>query len=70
MFALISLGAFWIASLLIPPDVQRAMSKRAGSQTVEMMGSHAVYVSQPEAVADLIAKAENSDDAEKVPGTA
>ena len=33
------------------------MSKRAGSQTVEVNGSHAVYVSQPEAVADLIAGA-------------
>jgi len=33
------------------------MSKRAGSKTVEVKGSHAVYVSQPEAVADLIAQA-------------
>lgn len=42
---------------MIPPDVQRAMAKRAGSKTVEVKGSHAVYVSQPEAVADLIARA-------------
>ena len=42
---------------MIPPDAQRAMGKRAGSQTVEVKGSHAVYVSQPEAVADLIAQA-------------
>lgn len=42
---------------MIPPDAQRAMSKRAGSKTVEVKGSHAVYVSQPEAVADLIARA-------------
>jgi pimeloyl-ACP methyl ester carboxylesterase len=42
---------------MIPPDAQRAMSKRAGSTVVEVKGSHAVYVSQPEAVATLIAKA-------------
>lgn len=42
---------------MIPPDAQRAMSKRAGSMVVEVKGSHAVYVSQPEAVASLIKKA-------------
>jgi pimeloyl-ACP methyl ester carboxylesterase len=42
---------------MIPPDAQRAMSKRAGSKVVEVKGSHAVYVSQPEAVASIIAKA-------------
>lgn len=42
---------------MIPPDAQRAMAKRAGSQTVEVKGSHAAYVSKPEAVADLIALA-------------
>ena len=42
---------------MIPPDAQRAMSKRAGSTVVEVKGSHAVYVSQPKAVADLIMKA-------------
>jgi pimeloyl-ACP methyl ester carboxylesterase len=41
---------------MIPPDAQRAMSKRATSKTVEVKGSHAVYVSQPEAVADLISR--------------
>ena len=44
---------------MIPPDAQRAMSKRAGSTVVEVKGSHAVYVSQPRAVADLIVKAAN-----------
>jgi pimeloyl-ACP methyl ester carboxylesterase len=44
---------------MIPPDAQRAMSKRAGSTVVEVEGSHAVYVSQPRAVAGLIAKAAN-----------
>ena len=42
---------------MIPPDAQRAMSKRAGSTVVEVKGSHAVYVSQPQAVAHLIEKA-------------
>jgi pimeloyl-ACP methyl ester carboxylesterase len=42
---------------MIPPDAQLAMSKRAGSKRVEVKGSHAVYVSQPEAVADLITQA-------------
>jgi pimeloyl-ACP methyl ester carboxylesterase len=45
---------------MIPPPAQRAMSKRAGSSVVEVKGSHAVYVSQPEAVAALIKKASNS----------
>jgi pimeloyl-ACP methyl ester carboxylesterase len=42
---------------MIPPDAQRAMSKRAGSTVVEVKGSHSVYVSQPQAVALLIEKA-------------
>src|SRR3989475_4308503 len=42
---------------MIPPDAQRAMSKRAGSTVVEVKGSHALYVSQPEAVAALIEQA-------------
>lgn len=41
---------------MIPPDAQRAMSKRAGSTVVKVKGSHAVYVSQPEAVGALIEK--------------
>ena len=45
---------------MIPPAAQRAMSKRAGSAVVEVKGSHAVYVSQPEAVAELIRKAAKS----------
>ena len=45
---------------MIPPAAQRAMSKRAGSSVVEVKGSHAVYVSQPEAVAALIRKAAKS----------
>ena len=42
---------------MIPPPAQRFMSKRAGATVVEVSGSHAVYVSQPDAVAALIAKA-------------
>jgi pimeloyl-ACP methyl ester carboxylesterase len=45
---------------MIPPPAQRAMSKRAGSSVVETKGSHAVYVSQPKAVADLIKTAAKS----------
>ena len=42
---------------MIPPPAQRFMSKRAGSTVVEAKGSHAIYVSQPAAVAALIEKA-------------
>jgi pimeloyl-ACP methyl ester carboxylesterase len=45
---------------MIPPDAQRAMAKRAGATTVESKGSHAIYVSQPRAVTDLIDQAANS----------
>src|SRR5882672_10595212 len=42
---------------MIPPAAQRFMSKRAGSTVVEVKGSHAIYVSQPGAVAALIEQA-------------
>ena len=42
---------------MIPPDAQRAMSKRTGATVVEVKGSHAVYVSQPREVAHLIEQA-------------
>jgi pimeloyl-ACP methyl ester carboxylesterase len=42
---------------MIPPPAQRAMSERAGSVVTETTGSHSVYVSQPAAVAALIAQA-------------
>src|SRR3954470_19316355 len=45
---------------MIPPPAQQFMSKRAGSTVVEVKGSHAVYVSKPEAVATLIDKAAKS----------
>ena len=44
---------------MIPPPAQHFMAKRAGSTVVEAQGSHAVYVSQPGAVAALIEKAAN-----------
>ena len=42
---------------MIPPPAQRFMSKRAGATVVEVAGSHAIYVSQPAAVVDLIVTA-------------
>jgi pimeloyl-ACP methyl ester carboxylesterase len=42
---------------MIPPPAQRAMSERAGSTVVEVAGSHAIYVSQPQAVTALIEQA-------------
>jgi pimeloyl-ACP methyl ester carboxylesterase len=42
---------------MIPPPAQRAMAERAGAAVTEIAGSHSVYVSQPDAVAALIAQA-------------
>ncbi|MFF3464832.1 alpha/beta fold hydrolase [Streptomyces sp. NPDC002619] len=42
---------------MIPPPAQRAMSERIGATTVEVPGSHSVYLSKPDAVADLIRRA-------------
>ena len=42
---------------MIPPPAQRLMSQRAGSKVVEVAGSHAIYISQPDAVATLIKEA-------------
>ena len=43
--------------LAIPADSMRFMAERASSSTVEIDASHAVTVSQPDAVADLIDQA-------------
>jgi hypothetical protein len=40
-----------------PPPAQRSMSARAGSTVEEASGSHAIYVSKPAVVADLIRSA-------------
>lgn len=42
---------------MIPPDAQRAMSSRAGATVVEVAASHAVYVSKPEPVAEIVSAA-------------
>jgi len=42
---------------MIPPAAQRLMAKRAGATVVEVKASHAIFVSQPQAVASLIEKA-------------
>ena len=41
----------------INPDLERTMAKRAGSETIEVPGSHAVYQSKPKEVARLIERA-------------
>ncbi len=43
-----------LQDLNIPAEAMRYMAKRAGSTTVEIDASHAVTVSHPDAVADLI----------------
>jgi pimeloyl-ACP methyl ester carboxylesterase len=42
---------------MIPPPAQQFMSRRAGSTVKEVGGSHAIYVSNPQAVADIIEEA-------------
>jgi pimeloyl-ACP methyl ester carboxylesterase len=41
----------------INPDLERSMAKRAGSETIEVPASHAVYISKPNDVARLIERA-------------
>ncbi|WP_328995598.1 alpha/beta hydrolase [Kribbella sp. NBC_01245] len=41
----------------IHPEAQRSMAKRAGATTIEVAASHAVAVSQPDAVTGLIRQA-------------
>jgi hypothetical protein len=45
---------------MIPPPAQHQMSTGAGSTVVEGVGSRAIYISKPKAVAALIAKAVKS----------
>jgi hypothetical protein len=42
---------------MIPAAAQRFMAQRAGAKVVESAGSHAIYVSRPEAVAAVIKNA-------------
>jgi pimeloyl-ACP methyl ester carboxylesterase len=41
----------------INPEIQRAMYKRSKTRVTEIKGSHAVYISQPQKVAAVIAEA-------------
>jgi pimeloyl-ACP methyl ester carboxylesterase len=49
---------------MIPPPAQRQMAARAGATVAEAAGSHAIYVSKPEAVAAFIANAAKSVNSE------
>ncbi len=42
---------------IIPPAAQRQWAARANATVTEVPGSHAIYISQPEAVADAIDRA-------------
>jgi pimeloyl-ACP methyl ester carboxylesterase len=42
---------------MIPPPAQHTMASRIGATVTEVAASHSVYVSQPEAVATVIAQA-------------
>ena len=42
---------------MIPAPAQRQMAARAGASVVETAGSHAVYVANPQVVADLVKQA-------------
>jgi hypothetical protein len=42
---------------MIPPPAQRFMAERAGATVVEAADSHAIYLSQPDALAALIEQA-------------
>jgi pimeloyl-ACP methyl ester carboxylesterase len=46
---------------MIPPPAQRVMAQRAGSSVLEVAGSHAVYESRADVVADLIEQAARAD---------
>jgi pimeloyl-ACP methyl ester carboxylesterase len=45
---------------MIPPAAQRLMAQRAGAKVAEHAGSHAIYVSWPDAVAAIIKEAANA----------
>jgi pimeloyl-ACP methyl ester carboxylesterase len=47
---------------MINPDLERKMFKRAGAKVTEVKGSHAVFLSQPRAVAAVIEKAARGAD--------
>ena len=45
---------------MIPPPPQQMMAERTGATTAQVSGSHAIYISQPGAVARLITQAAQS----------
>ena len=45
---------------MINPELERFMTSRAKSETIELPGSHALYVSHAKEVAALIEKAANA----------
>jgi pimeloyl-ACP methyl ester carboxylesterase len=45
---------------MINPDLERSMYKRAGAKVTEIKGSHAIFFSQPRAVANVIEQAARS----------
>jgi pimeloyl-ACP methyl ester carboxylesterase len=49
--------AIAMADQALHPAAQRLMAQRAGAQTIEVDASHAVALSQPAAIADLIRRA-------------
>ena len=53
---------------MIPPSLQRRMAERAGASTSEVSGSHAIYVSQPGAVAGVITQAAQAQSLAQTPG--
>jgi hypothetical protein len=48
------------ADNMIPPPAQRQIAKRAGASVAKAKGSHAIDVSQPQAVVKLIEQAAKS----------
>jgi pimeloyl-ACP methyl ester carboxylesterase len=45
---------------MIPPPAQRTMAERIGATVSDAGGSHAIYISKPAAVADVIRQATQS----------
>ena len=45
----------------INPDIQRAMYKRSNTKTMDVKGSHVIFMSQPDAVAKMIEESSKVD---------
>jgi pimeloyl-ACP methyl ester carboxylesterase len=52
-----SYGVVATQDRMINPDLERSMYKRAGAKVTEIKGSHAIFFSQPRAVANVIEQA-------------